>query len=213
MTDIHGTPRASYTYDSFGNDSPPSPPPPPSSITNPFRYTGREDDGQTGLYFYHARYYDPSTGRFLSEDPVDFAGGVNFFLYVRNDVIKLVDPLGLCELSPRMKECLEKLFKKSVDSVKIVPKVKNDSKWSATTSTNKIIPYVPCEEFLAGHRGVLEEYYHVLEQWNTGRLTRFKYAVEYLKHGYDNNRFEIEAMGFADQNAKEFENCLSCKAK
>lgn len=42
---------------------------------NPFRYTAREFDEETGLYYYRARYYESSTGRFLSEDPVRFRGG------------------------------------------------------------------------------------------------------------------------------------------
>jgi RHS repeat-associated protein len=44
-------------------------------------YTGREDDG-TGLYYYRARYYDPVLKRFTTEDPIDLAGGINFYAYV-----------------------------------------------------------------------------------------------------------------------------------
>jgi RHS repeat-associated protein len=95
MTDNHGTPKASYTYDAFGNNTPPSPPPPPSSVTNPFRYTGRELDPETGLYYYRARYYDPATGRFLSEDPLQFEAGTNFYRYVSNNPLVLRDPSGL----------------------------------------------------------------------------------------------------------------------
>jgi RHS repeat-associated protein len=98
LTDNHGTPKASYTYDAFGNDAPPSPPPPPSSVTNPFRYTGRELDSETDLYYYRARYYDPSTGRFLSEDPVRLGdGGPSLYRYVRNNPVNLVDPSGAQE--------------------------------------------------------------------------------------------------------------------
>jgi RHS repeat-associated protein len=95
MTDNHGTPKASYTYDSFGNNAPPSPPPPPSSVTNPFRYTARELDSETGLYYYRARYYDPSAGCFLSEDPANFTSGINLYIYALNAPVKLSDPLGL----------------------------------------------------------------------------------------------------------------------
>jgi RHS repeat-associated protein len=95
LSDNHGTPKGSYTYDAFGNDSPPSPPPPPSSVTNPFRYTGRELDSETGLYYYRARYYDPSVGRFLSEDPSSSCADTNFYRYVFNDPNILMDPLGL----------------------------------------------------------------------------------------------------------------------
>ena len=45
--------------------------------------------------YYGARYYDPSSGRFLREDPVRFTGGVNFYLYARNNPTNLVDPRGL----------------------------------------------------------------------------------------------------------------------
>jgi len=50
---------------------------------------------ETNLHYYRARYYDPSVGRFLGEDPLRFNTGPNFFLYVRNSPINLVDPSGL----------------------------------------------------------------------------------------------------------------------
>ena len=59
-----------------------------------FKYTGREDDG-LGLYYYRARYYNPSQGRFISEDPIELAGGVNLYAYVGGNPISFVDPMGL----------------------------------------------------------------------------------------------------------------------
>jgi len=58
-------------------------------------YTGRELDSETGLYYYRARYYDPKIGRFLSEDPLGFEAGVNFYTYVQNNPINANDPSGL----------------------------------------------------------------------------------------------------------------------
>lgn len=46
-------------------------------------------------WYYCARYYDPSAGRFLSEDPLSFLGGLNLYRYVRSDPVNWVDPLGL----------------------------------------------------------------------------------------------------------------------
>ncbi len=45
--------------------------------------------------YYRARYYDPAIGRFISEDPTGFEGGINYYAYARNSAPNLVDPLGL----------------------------------------------------------------------------------------------------------------------
>ncbi len=49
--------------------------------------------------YYRARYYDPATGRFISEDPSDFGGGLNFYVYVANDPANWFDPFGLERMS------------------------------------------------------------------------------------------------------------------
>jgi RHS repeat-associated protein len=86
-----GTLLNSDTYDSFGN---------PTALTgsfgNPFQYTGRDNDSETGLRYYRARYYAPSVGRFISNDPIRFLGGMNFYSYVSNNPIDFRDPHGLC---------------------------------------------------------------------------------------------------------------------
>jgi RHS repeat-associated protein len=65
-----------YTYDSFGNIIATS-----GSLVNSFRYTGREWDTETSLYYYRARYYDSTLGRFLSEDPTGLKGGINYYTF------------------------------------------------------------------------------------------------------------------------------------
>ena len=62
---------------------------------NDLRYTGREWDPETSLYYYRARYYDPQAGRFVDEDPLGFGGGINFYAYVRGNPINRIDPRGL----------------------------------------------------------------------------------------------------------------------
>jgi RHS repeat-associated protein len=89
LSNSAGALAQTYTYDSFGKQTASS-----GSLTNPFQYTGRELDSETGLYFYRARYYDPSTGRFLSEDPLQHDGGNNFYAYVLNDPLNLTDAFG-----------------------------------------------------------------------------------------------------------------------
>jgi len=92
LSNAAGAVAATYTYDSFGNVLATS-----GSIVNNSRYTGREFDSETGMYYYRARYYDSSQGRFLSDDPIYFGGGVNFYKYVSNNPNLFADPTGLCE--------------------------------------------------------------------------------------------------------------------
>jgi RHS repeat-associated protein len=66
------------------------------TLSQPYTYTGREWDKETGLYYYRARYYDPMVGRFISKDPIGFAGGdVNLYGYVQNNPVNWIDPFGL----------------------------------------------------------------------------------------------------------------------
>jgi RHS repeat-associated protein len=66
-----------------------------------YAYTGREWDGETGQYYNRARYYDPTVGRFISEDPLGFgAGDTNIYRYVGNSFVNETDPSGLESCSP-----------------------------------------------------------------------------------------------------------------
>lgn len=76
------------TYWAFGEDQSSA-----GTAVSRLKYTGREDDGN-GLYQYRARYYDPKLGRFLSEDPIKFVAGINFYSYVKNNPINANDPSG-----------------------------------------------------------------------------------------------------------------------
>ena len=90
MTDVNGQVAQTYEYDSFGNIANQT-----GNIENPFTYTGREYDAETGLYFYRARYYDSKAGRFINEDPIGFEGGINLFRYVYSSPITYIDSDGL----------------------------------------------------------------------------------------------------------------------
>lgn len=63
---------------------------------NPYMFTGRRLDAETGLYYYRARLYSPYIGRFLQTDPIGYADGINWYLYCGNNPLILVDPWGLC---------------------------------------------------------------------------------------------------------------------
>ncbi|RYY76641.1 MAG: hypothetical protein EOO52_03810 [Gammaproteobacteria bacterium] len=60
----------------------------------PFRFPGQYEDDETGLYYNRFRYYDPSVGRYISQDPIRLAGGTILYGYVKDPAI-YIDPLGL----------------------------------------------------------------------------------------------------------------------
>ncbi|OQA03670.1 MAG: putative deoxyribonuclease RhsC [Planctomycetes bacterium ADurb.Bin401] len=65
-----------------------------SSAANRLMFTGREYDEETGLYYYRARYYNPSIGRFLSPDPIGYYDSMNLYQYCGNNSINFIDPYG-----------------------------------------------------------------------------------------------------------------------
>jgi RHS repeat-associated protein len=90
MTDSTGNVVLMRQYDAWGNLE--------AGATEPgYAFTAREWDPETGLYYYRARYYDPKVGRFISEDPIGFWGGVNFYAYVHGRPTVRVDPYGFAE--------------------------------------------------------------------------------------------------------------------
>jgi RHS repeat-associated protein len=78
-----------YTYAPYGATTQTGP-----ANDNSQRFTGREDDGTTGLYYYRARYYSTPYSRFVSEDPIDFGGGPNVYAYVGGNPLFFIDPFG-----------------------------------------------------------------------------------------------------------------------
>jgi RHS repeat-associated protein len=92
LTDSSGNITSSSSYDSFGSAT-------SGSALTRYTYTGREIDFDTGLIYHRTRWYDPQDGRFISEDPVGFEGGVNFYVYVDNMPLRYTDPFGLQKYS------------------------------------------------------------------------------------------------------------------
>ena len=91
--DQTGVVKSQFTYGLFGKTEISG-----AASENSFQFTGRErDSAASDVYFYRARYYDPELGRFLSEDPLGFAAGPNFYTYVGNSPTNLIDPFGLQE--------------------------------------------------------------------------------------------------------------------
>jgi RHS repeat-associated protein len=100
LSDVNSVLVERYTYDVFGrptirdaNGTEIA----ESAFANPYLFTGRAYDAETGLYYYRARYYDYATGRFLQPDPTGYTDGLNLYAYVGNNPCGFVDPSGLCK--------------------------------------------------------------------------------------------------------------------
>ncbi len=93
LANAAGSVTDSYTYSAFGQTLSHT-----GSSINPYQYTGQQFDSSTGLYDLRARYYDPSVGRFLSQDtfPIDFNNPIelNRYGYTANNPINFTDPSG-----------------------------------------------------------------------------------------------------------------------
>nr|WP_321402498.1 RHS repeat-associated core domain-containing protein [uncultured Desulfobacter sp.] len=89
LSDTSGSLAETYAYSPFGktNGS--------STLGNPYLFTGRRLDSESGLYYYRARHYDVQEGRFVQPDPIGFEGGINLYAYASNNPIMYLDPLGL----------------------------------------------------------------------------------------------------------------------
>ena len=88
-----------YEYNSFGEITYQHDP----NFVQPYTYTGREYDNESGLYYYRARYYDAKVGRFLQQDPLRgflrYPQTQNRYPYVGNSPTNYIDPYGLGPIS------------------------------------------------------------------------------------------------------------------
>ena len=76
-----------YTYNAFGENITNT-----TYTPNPFEYCGEYTDLSSGLIYLRNRYYDPSIGRFISEDPAK--DGLNWYVYCGNNPVRYIDPSG-----------------------------------------------------------------------------------------------------------------------
>ena len=147
------------------------------SITNPIRFQGQYHDHETGLHYNRYRYYDPRVGRFISKDPISYAGGLNLYAYAPNPT-GWVDPLGLV----RIKNAIEGDRRHQEFNAKIKEKYPNAT--------------IQCECYLRNAQG------QSVKDPDTGERRRIDTAV--IENG-EAQTFEVTSLtaNKVDQIAKE----------
>jgi RHS repeat-associated protein len=96
LSNSYGNSCQSYQYSVYGQVAASD----PNFLANPYMFTGRRFDIETGLYYYRARYYNPHIGRFMQTDPV--GDGMNWYAYCGNNPLAFVDPSGFYSMSVRI---------------------------------------------------------------------------------------------------------------
>jgi RHS repeat-associated protein len=98
LSDTYGDSCQSYEYSAYGQVAAED----PNFTVNPYMFTGRRFDFETGLYYYRARYYNPYIGRFLQTDPIGYGDGINWYAYCWNNPLNRLDPSGSLVIIPPM---------------------------------------------------------------------------------------------------------------
>jgi hypothetical protein len=120
--------------------------------------------------------------------------------------------IGRRYLLPRpVAAALGQVFEEPVDEVIVIEHsryAKLHRGMSATTRKNRILLAISGAEFVANPELLLHEYYHVICQWRTGYLTRWRYVAECVRCGYRQNRYEQEARAYAAANVELYRGSL-----
>jgi len=114
---------------------------------------------------------------------------------------------GLETLPVSLRAAVIRIFGAAAEHVRFVEnswRVRWHPRMHATTRRDRIYLRGTVEEFAGDPALVLHEYFHVVKQWRTGRLTRTTYVWEWLRRGYRANRFEVEARDYVDRHIGRF---------
>jgi RHS repeat-associated protein len=113
----------------------------PMAKTNPFRFSTKYQDDETDLLYYGHRYYNPSTGRWNSRDPVEEEGGSNLYSFISNNPISRLDYLGAsdCTMSGPWSMFFHSLFGAPFSIPSLSKELINQAKNNAGTLERRLM--------------------------------------------------------------------------
>ena len=138
---------------------------------NTRKFTGKEFDADSNLYYYAARYYDPYIGRFTQRDPI--ADGVNWYAYTYNNPLRFIDPDGLLQrkLNPHETSIAEEFFGDMINLEQV--KINESGIRFSILTRNKTGQYVTVHNTIYGKNMtddfLIHELVHVW-QYKQGRI-------------------------------------------
>ena len=142
LTDASGAVIDRITYDGFGNIIAETNP----SASDRYLWTGSQFDRVTGLQYSQAHYYDPTTGRWTTEDPMGFpAGDANLYRYVGNNPTNLTDPSGLNETEDKANALLNQISKGTqgiLTALELIDLVKSKDKNVARNAQKALLAFL-----------------------------------------------------------------------
>src|SRR5215470_7356378 len=111
-----------------------------------------------------------------------------------------------------VQRALETVFEESVAGIRVIERslfAALHPRAVATTRRRRIYLRGSAEDFFNDPALMLHEYFHVIKQWEPRLLTSCRYVLEWLRHGYWSNRFEVEARQFTTEHLYRFKLLLT----
>ncbi len=182
MTSANGAVVWAATYSSFGKATVDA----PSTVINNLRFPGQYWDEETGLHYNKHRYFDAKSGRYLRSDPIGLSGEINLYIYVLNNPLRYLDPLGLFEEDvTRMRNYIRQKYPQyyNKNSKIIYKKTRNDQAYTKLSGTI-VIPrkYLDnpliCLDQQDLFMHLVHEYQHANDMENVDYVVRSIYALD-----------------------------------